>query len=345
MLSNLQNSCILVAGATGFIGRRLVGALIQRPGIAVHVLIRDSMQAARIWPAGGVTARVGDLSRPDSLAAICNGVDTVFHLAGYAHASGVSESEEQDLHKRITVEGTRALLAAAAAAGVKRFIFVSSVKAMGEGSDFCLDESSDTPAVSTYGRAKLTAEGLVLQAGQEPGMHVCILRLPLVYGHDNKGNLPRMIAAIDRGHFPPLRELGNKRSMVHVDDVVQALLLAAESPLARGQTYIVTDEQTYSTRQLYTLICSALGRPVPGWTVPVTLLKLAARLGDLIGAVRDRPLAFSSDALDKLIGSAWYSSDKIHRELGYRPTRTLEAALPEMVAEYRTSQALCLEKC
>ena len=216
---------------------------------------------------------------------------------------------------------------------------------MGEGGDFCLDESSDTPATSAYGRAKRTAEGLVLQLGRELGMHVSILRLPLVYGHDNKGNLPRMITAIDRGHFPPLRELGNKRSMVHVDDVVQALLLVADSPSANGQTYIITDEQTYSTRHIYSLICSALGRPMPGWTMPVTLLQLIARLGDLIGAVRGRPLVFNSDALEKLIGSAWYSSAKVHRELGYRPTRTLETSLPEMVAEYRTSQALYLEKC
>ena len=339
VLSDFQNSCVLVAGATGFIGRRLVEVLKQRPGIAVQVLVRNSIQAARIWPTGGVTTRIGDLTRPESLEASCHGVDTVFHLAGYAHASGVSESEARDLHHHVTVVGTRALLAAAAVAGVKRFIFVSSVKAMGEGGDSCLDESSDTIAASAYGRAKRAAEDLVLQAGQELDMHVCILRLPLVYGHDNKGNLPRMIEAIDRGHFPPLRESGNKRSMVHVDDVVQALLLAAQSPSASGQTYIVTDEQTYSTRAIYNLICSDLGRPVPGWTMPVTLLQLAARLGDLIGAVRGRPFGFNSDALDKLIGSAWYSSDKIHRELGYRPTCTLTTALPEMVVAYRACQS------
>lgn len=338
MSSDPLNRSILITGATGFIGRRLVAALVQHPGHAVHVLVRDRERATRIWPSGGVKLRTGDLTRPDSLATVCNGVDTVYHLAGYAHASGVAEDEALDLHQRITVEGTRALLTAAGAAGVKRFVFVSSVKAMGEGGDVCLDESSATPAASIYGRAKGEAEGLVRRAGQEQDMHTCILRLPLVYGHDNKGNLPRMIAAIDRGRFPPLRELGNKRSMVHVDDVVQALLLAAERPTARGQVYLVTDEQTYSTRRLYTLICRALGRPVPGWTLPVALLQLAARLGDLIGAVRGRPLAFNSDALDKLTGSAWYSSDKIHRELGYRPRRTLEAALPEMVTMYRAGR-------
>ena len=338
MPSDSPNRYILVTGATGFIGRRLVAVLTQCPDDTVHVLVRNSQQAARIWSKGDVHSRVGDLTRPDSLAAVCHGMDTIYHLAGYAHASGVAESIALDLHKRITVEGTRALLAAAASAGVKRFIFVSSVKAMGEGGDVCLDESSNTVATSIYGRAKRTAEELVLQAGQMSGMHVCVLRLPLVYGQYNKGNLPRMIAAIDQGRFPALSEVGNKRSMVHVEDVVQALLLAAESPLARGQIYIVTDEKIYSTRYIYTLICSALGWSVPGWTVPVRLLKLAARLGDVIGVMRSRPLPFNSDALDKLIGSAWYSSDKIRHELGYRPTRTLETALPEMVMDYRNGQ-------
>jgi UDP-glucose 4-epimerase len=335
-----QKSNMLITGATGFIGRRLVAALTPRPCGPVQVLVRDSRQAGQIWPADYVTPRAGDLTRPDTLGDICNGVDTVFHLAGYAHATGVGEREALDLHLRITVKGTRSLLAAATSAGVKRFIFVSSVKAMGEGGVSCLDETSDAIATSIYGRAKRAAEDLVLAAGQASGMHTSILRLPLVYGQDNKGNLPRMIAAIDRDRFPPLRELGNKRSMVHVDDVVQAMLLAAEKPLARGQIYIVTDEKTYSTRQIYTLICSELGRPVPGWTVPLILLRQAARLGDLIGAMRGRPLAFNRDALEKLVGSAWYSSDKIHHELGFRPACTLETALPGMVSDYRASQDL-----
>lgn len=335
MSDNLQEKCVLITGATGFIGQRLFAALRSRPGIMVRALVRDTAQAGRIWPLGGPTNCVADLAKPDSLIDVCNGVDTVFHLAGYAHANDTQDDDAADQHHRITVLGTQALLASAAKNGVKRFIFVSSIKAMGEGSDLCEDESSITAPESSYGRAKLAAERLVLNAGSN--IQVCVLRLPMVYGHDNKGNLPRMIAAIDHGRFPPLPELGNKRSMVHVDDVVQALMLVAEKPAASGQTYIVTDEHSYSTRYIYTLICAALGRPVPRWVMPVKLLKLAARLGDLIGAVRGRPFIINSKALDKLLGSAWYSSSKIRRELGYRPTRSLENALPEMVAEYRNS--------
>lgn len=329
---------MLVTGATGFIGRRLIRALKQQAGIAVCALVRDKSQVARVWPMGGVMGRCGDLARPETLGEVCDSVDTVFHLAGYAHANGVTEEQAEALHTRITVAGTQALLAVAARAGVKRFVFASSVKAMGEATDSCQDESSAAAPESGYGRAKLAAERSVLGAGREQGMHVCNLRLPMVYGHDNKGNLPRMIAAIDKHRFPPLPEVGNKRSLVYVDDVVQALLLAAESPVAAGQMYIVTDEQIYSTQGIYALICAALGRSIPRWVVPAALLKLGAGVGDLIGAVRGRPFVFNSEALEKLIGSAWYSSARIHRELGYRPTHTLEMALPEMVAEYRNSQ-------
>ncbi len=324
--------CALVTGATGFIGSHLATALQWR-GVAVCVLARDPAKAADRWP--NACRRYADLALPETLSGVCNGIDTVFHLAGHAHALDTLEEEAQELHLRITVEGTRALLAAAVKAGVKRFIYVSSVKAMGEGGTACLDESSAPAPTRPYGLAKLSAEQLVLAAGATQGLQVCNLRLPMVYGRDNRGNLARMIAAIDRGWFPPLPEVNNKRSLVHVDDVVQAMVLAASQPAARGQTYLVTDGRVYSTREIYLLISAALNRPVPAWTVPLGLLRSCARLGDLIGSVRRRRFIIDSQALEKLIDSAWYASAKICRELGFQPRQNLETALPEMVAYYR----------
>jgi len=144
---------------------------------------------------------------------------------------------------------------------------------------------------------------------------------------------------IDRGLFPPLPNVANDRSMVHVSDVVEAAMLAAYKQEANGQVYNVTDTCSYSAREIYELICKGLGKNVPNWHVPVSVLKIAARVGDVIGMVRDRRVLFDSDALDKLIGSAWYSSEKISRELGYRPSITFEEALPELIAWYRKSQA------
>ncbi|UCE88113.1 MAG: NAD-dependent epimerase/dehydratase family protein, partial [Pseudomonadota bacterium] len=178
----------------------------------------------------------------------------------------------------------------------------------------------------------------LFEAAAQSDMSAVVLRLPLVYGRDNKGNLPRMIAAIDRGRFPPLPDTANKRSMVHVDDVVQALMLAAERPEAVGRVYLLTDGQTYSTRQMYELICTALGREAPSWSVPLWLLRTGARTGDLLKTLGMRRFPVDSGMLEKLLGSAWYSSDRIVDELGYHPTWTLDTALPQMVAEYRAGK-------
>jgi UDP-glucose 4-epimerase len=124
--------------------------------------------------------------------------------------------------------------------------------------------------------------------------------------------------------------------MLCVDDAVQALLLAAQRPQAGGQTYLVTDGRFYSTDQIYAFVRSALGKPAPTWRVPMSVLRLLARMGDVIGRLRGRPWMFDSVALSKLTGSACYSSDKIQRDLGFRPRKTLPDALPEMVDDYRS---------
>lgn len=331
MSGGLARSTVLVTGGTGFIGRHLVDTLV-RQGAGVRVLSRRPT-AARARP---YTTIVGDLTRPGTLDGVCQGVDTVFHLGGHAHAVDQPDAGSELLNQQVTVEGTRAMLEQSLKAGVSRFMLFSSVKAMGEGGAACLDETSRCQPTSAYGRARHEAERLVLSAGSR-GLAATVLRLPMVYGPGCKGNLPRMIQAIMRRRFPPLPETGNRRSMVDVRDVVQAALLAAVNPVAAGKTYIVTDGQSYSTRQIYEWICSALGRPVSRWTIPLVWLRAAARIGDAIGRVVGRRFIPDTATLDKLVGSAWYSSERISRELGYRPACNLRDVLPGMVAEFRSS--------
>ncbi len=323
---------VLVTGGTGYIGRHLVQALLDR-GLTVHVLARDVSGVEALWPGRAVRGIHADLADARSLGGACAGIETVFHLASYAHSEPEIGSEDASLHRRVTVEGTRALLDSAVRAGVRRFIFFSSVKAMGEGDNACLDEHCGLPPVTAYGHTKRAAERLVGAIGERHGLHVCSLRLPLVYGGSGgRGNLPRMISAVRRHLFPPMPEVGNHRSVVHVEDAVKAALLAAESRRANGQTYIVTDGEVYSTRQLYEKICHALGRPAPAWSVPIGVLRAAARVGDRIERYNRRRFPINSDVLQKLTGSAWYSCRKISDELGYRPARRLDSALVEMVA-------------
>lgn len=333
--TNNKSRSVLVTGATGFIGQKLVQALERRSDDVIYVLARDMSRVVSLWNRRSVAGRQGDLEAITSLEHVCDGVDTVFHLAGFAHSVNVSTRQENEIHKRITVTGTEALLEAALRAGVRRFVFVSSVKAMGEGGEGLIDENSESVPTTTYGVAKRAAEEAVLASGARGDMEAVVLRLPLVYGAGNKGNIPRMIEAIDRGRFPPLPEVGNRRSMVHVDDVVQALLLAADKPEANGQVYLVTDEVAYSTREIYRAICSALGkRPWPP-IIPAALLRTIAHAGELLGRWSGLHIPFNRQVLEKLLGSAWYSSAKIRRELGFHPQWTLTMALPEMIQAYR----------
>lgn len=322
----------LITGASGFIGARLVTALHARVAL-MRVVTRTGVPA--MAGIGGVEVVRADLASPDSLAGVADGIDAIFHLAGYAHADDANDVSAEAIHERVTVEGTRNLLAEAERAGVRRFVFASSVKAAGEGSATCVDETMPSRPETAYGRAKRAAEELILEAGARTGMHVSILRLPLVYGPGNKGNIPRMIASIARGRFPPLPVTHNRRSMVHVDDVVQALLLAAESPEANNKIYYVTDGRDYSTHVIYDAMRAAIGLPPPRLRVPRWSLRGGALLGDLLQRLTGRHMPVNSETLDKLLGSAWYSNARIVQELGFHPGRTLPDSLPEIVASVR----------
>ena len=311
-----------VSGATGFVGRRLCTRL-RGNGYRVRALARRAQEGP--WD----EILNWDLAAGEVPEGALSDVRVVFHLAGKVHAD-VGYADDGQEYRTLNVEGTRRLLEAARRDGVERFVFFSSVKAMGEATADCLDEQASPRPSTAYGRSKLEAERLVVDGGYVP--HPCVLRLAMVYGAGAKGNLVKMIMAIRRGVFPPLAGVQNRRSLVHVDDVVEAALTVAGHDSSKGTTYILTDGHVYSTGQIYAAIRSALGLAPARWSTPVTVLRLAARLGDGLEWTLRRRLPLDSGVLQKLVGSECYLSDKIVRELGFRPRHTLTSALPEMIA-------------
>jgi nucleoside-diphosphate-sugar epimerase len=151
--------------------------------------------------------------------------------------------------------------------------------------------------------------------------HAVILRPVMVFGPGEKGNLPRMIEAVRRGRFPPLPENRNKRSMIHVDDLVEYAIRAAARPIAAGRTYILAAPDPVSTRQLYDAIRESIGLPRQDWSIPEWLLKAGATAGSLVGALLGRRMPLDRETLGKLTGSAWYTSKRAQAELGYRAQR------------------------
>jgi nucleoside-diphosphate-sugar epimerase len=314
---------VLLTGSSGFIGQ-VLSQRLQKSAINVKNLVRnDAVEMPnKIFL---------DLTKNWSINP-CEGVDTVFHLAGKAHALA-ELSQDNTQYQQINTQATQKLLEAAKQAGVRRFIFFSSVKAVGD-SEILQNETSQLQANTPYGQSKYAAEQLVLQGGYVP--HPVVIRPCMVYGNSKKGNLPKMINAIVRGFFPPLPEVNNHRSMVHVEDVVQAALLAAKTSKAAGQIYIVSDGQDYSSRQLYELICKALNKSISRFSIPLLALNFLAKLGDLIGKLLARRFIFDSDTRQKLLGSARYSSKKIENELGFKAKYSLQQSLPEIIRYLNT---------
>lgn len=315
----------LVTGASGFIGRALC-ARLQRSGVRVRALMRRP--AAGPWDESVLTRLGDDALTPD----VVSGVDWVLHLAGKAHA--LSDSPEgDDEYRRANVQSTLDLLDASLAAGVGTFVYFSSVKAISEGGPEELDETSPPRPTTPYGCTKLEAERAVIAA--EGIAHRVVLRPSLVYGPDPKGYLALMVRAASRGWMPPPPRSGRGRSMIHLDDLVEAAYLAATDPRAAARTYILTDGNAYTAREIYDAILLACGRRLPGWSLPPALLRLAAGAGDLIARLRGRRFLFDSDVLEKLMGSARYSGERIHRELGFTPRRDLRESMPEILESCR----------
>jgi nucleoside-diphosphate-sugar epimerase len=214
---------------------------------------------------------------------------------------------------------------------VRRVVFDSSVKAIDEGNDVPATEETPARPLTPYGRSKLEAERMVMSAAADGAFEAVCLRFPIVYGPGQRGNLERMIDAIARRTFlPPPRV--NLRSMLHVENAVDALLIAGEHPSAAGNVYIVSDASPYSTREIYDTVRRALGRGPAGWQMPMVAFRMLAIAGDTARRVAGRRVGFDSDAFQKLLGSAVYDSTRMQKQLGYRPRHDLASAMPGMIA-------------
>jgi len=306
---------VLVTGATGFIGRTLTQRLLERQH-PVNVLSRRAAQGG--VDQGECSAFTGDINDAALLRQACRGVDTVFHLAAYAHVN----HHDVTLMRATNVEGTRSLLEAAVAEGVRRIVFFSSSLA-----------AAEEARLSDYGRAKRDAEILLLEAAAAGRIEVCCLRPVNVYGLGMQGNLMTMIRLINKGVFPPLPRPAASVSLVGSQDLCQAALLAAVAPRADGKVYEVTDGRTYTMKGLEVSIRQALGRPVPRWEMPLPVLWLGMAALEIAGRVLRLDNAPGLRNYRTLSTDSVFSCEKLQQELGYNPAATFTGELPAIVAQ------------
>lgn len=312
---------VLVTGATGFVGRPLVAALLAA-GRRVRIAVRRPM----VPPEAGVeVAAVGDIGPDTDWQAALAGVDVVIHLAARVHQGG---RDDAPAHQRTNALGSRGLAEAAAAAGVRRFVFLSSTKVMGDVSPAHRPWRETDPPRPTdaYGQSKWQAEQALHEVASRSTMVVVTLRPPLVYGSGVKANFRALMKAVMRGLPLPLGAIDNRRSLVFVGNLVDAILRCVDDPRAAGQTFFVCDGEDVSTPALIRAVAQALGRPARLVPVPPALLVLGARL-----------LGRGAQA-SRLCGSLAVDGTHLRTTLGWLPPYTMREGLAETARTYLAEQ-------
>lgn len=307
---------VLLTGATGFVGRGVLARLRQENDVQVRVAQRGR---AAPWPEGVEVAQIDGLSVAQSWDEALQGVEVVIHCAARVHVMDEQAADPLAEFRAVNVEATRHLAQQAAAAGVTRFVFVSSIKVNGEetaaGRPFTADATARPQ--DAYGQSKLEAEQALFAIAAQTGLEVVVVRPPLVYGPGVKANFASLMRALQRRLPLPFGAIDNRRSLVARDNLVDLLLCCARHPAAAGQVFLVSDGEDLSTAQLCRGLSQALGVRPRLLPVPPALLRL---LGRLTGR---------SQQVQRLLGSLQVDISATCRRLDWRPPVRVEQALRE----------------
>jgi nucleoside-diphosphate-sugar epimerase len=320
-----SGSLALVTGATGFIGGRIVPALLAR-GYRVRVLVRDAARAA--LPAE-VERFEGDLCRPATLAGIERGVDLVVHAASLLGKWGTPEA----LMREVNVEGPSLLLRRFAGAPLRRFVHLSAGGVTGPLPAGAADEGYDCRPATAYERTKLEGERRVLATGLELGLPVIVVRPTFTYGPGDPHKLA-LFRAVRRGRYVFIGDGESVNHPVFIDDLIAGLMLAIERGRP-GEVYIVGGERPVTKRELVNTIADALGVPHPRRGIPVGLARVAAAALELAGRTFGFEPILSRSRVMMMADDFGYSIAKARRELGYEPSTGLPEGIAATVESYR----------
>jgi nucleoside-diphosphate-sugar epimerase len=313
---------ILITGANGFIGCALRERLQAEQRLQVRAAVRRSTNLA---PKDGIeVTETGDLAAATDWRDAVRDIDVIVHLAGRAHVMQDTAVDPLAEYRKVNVDGTLNLAKQALQAGIKRFIFISTIKVNGEqtplGHPFHA-EDSPSPA-DPYGISKREAEDGLRELCRRSGMDFVIIRPPLVYGPGVKGNFLTLLRWLDKGLPLPLASVRNKRSLVAVDNLVDLIVTCIDHPSAANQTFLASDGEDLSTPDLLKRTAAAIGKKAYLLGVPVGLLHLAARC------------AGKTAAIQKLCGSLQLDIGKTRERLGWQPPVDMDQALQATARHY-----------
>lgn len=307
-------SRVLVTGANGFVGQALCPWL-ENTGWAVKKAVRTAQDGC---------IAVGDIGQDTDWRTALDGMDAVVHLAARAHIMRDAVPDPLAVYRAINCAGAENLARQAAQSGVKRLVYVSSIKVNGESTTDHPFRSSDAPhPQDPYGVSKWEAEQALQRVAAETGLEIVILRPPLIYGPFVKANFLRLMNLIERGLPLPLGAVHNRRSLLYLGNLADAIRVCLTHPAAAGKTYLVSDGDPLSTAELVRRLAAALGKPALLPPVPPSLLRLAGLLTGKRAEVA------------RLLDSLEIDGTAICHELDWQPPNTLEQGLAATAAWYR----------
>ncbi len=305
----------LVTGATGFVGTALRARLADYEFEVVPAVRRKSGLRHEVV--------VGNLDVITDWRSALTGCNAVVHLAARVHVMNDAAHNPLALFRATNLDATLNLARQAAQAGVKRFVFISSIKVNGEGRDTPYRETDVPAPEEAYAISKWEAEQGLRKIAADTGLEVVILRPPLVYGPGVKANFLRLLRMVKRGWPLPLGAIRNRRSLLYLGNFVDAIRVCIEHPAAAGQTFLLDDGEPVSTPELIRAVARAMGRPARFLAAPVGVLELA---GALLG---------KRTAVARLTGSLFVDGSAIRSRLGWTPPYSLQQGLAATVADWQ----------
>lgn len=321
----MNGGLVLVTGANGFVGRRLCPAL-SRAGWRVRgtwVHNKPETSDERIdWQ------RVDPLGPDVNWREVLLGVTHVVHLAAVAHRVGARNALPDDAYEKANHLGTSCLARAALnEPAMQRFVFVSSIGAVGSLAESALSEDSLCCPDTAYGRSKLAAENATAEIFGNSTVEWCVLRPPLLYGPGNPGNMERLLKLIRLPLPLPLASVRNRRSFLYVDNFVNAIMLALAHPRAANRLFCLSDGEDLSTPELLRRLGRAANRPVRLFPCPRSLLSGLGTCGGLVNRVTGCSIGIDPSSVEKLCGSLLIDSSRFRRECGWLPPIAMDEGL------------------
>lgn len=314
-------SHVLVTGATGFVGRALCKELVIK-GWDVRASVRSRNNFESL-PGEVEITETGSIGHDTDWSKALANVETVIHLAGRVHVMEDLSSGPLSEYCIVNTAGTEKLARSAASSGIRRFIFMSTIKVNGEGGASPYTENSIPDPSDPYGISKWEAEKLLNTVSDETGMDMIIIRAPMVYGPEVGANFFRLLKAVDKGTPLPVTGIKNKRSMIYIGNLVDLIMESLTHYGTGLKTYLASDGEDISTPELIRQMAKMLGKPARLFYVPLFIL----RFGSMITG--------NSQALDRLAGSLTVDLSKVRKELGWKPPFTLEQGLKETAEWYK----------